>query len=403
MLPIPMCRSLIGVIVIVLAFTGAAYGEAIRSIEEFLVNDGELPFTDARNRIAMFTFEDPDDTRLGDAMAFLASKRVLFDANVGSLAIILFEQGLSPDDSGLGYFEKVDKLTADHDFIAALWGHIARDGDDLVVDTFVQLYPERFRYRFRVGGLDDRLRARLTPSRIWVQSLRFPVSQAEAIHTIADSVRTLREGPDLQEEPVPGGYLKQGTTYRVTEREGNWSKLMLVENDVRGWTSVDAQCGADSRCTDLIAGASFLNDLLRFANGRGADVQTSSARTTSVEAVSTQVSLLELLEAARREGSLLEEVIETTSEWIARTDVPGKATFANLRAVARLRSLEQAGNLSPQTAQPVTDELARVSLDDPGNADLLHNLAVLFRFLGDDEKSRLAGRLYEEQIARSGR
>ena len=387
-----------------LATASAAFAGAIRSIEDFPTKEKDLPFSDARNRVAMFTFEDPDHTQLGDAIAFLVSKRVLFDAGVESLAIILFEQGLKPDESGLSYFEKVDKITSGRGFAAALWGHIAREGDELVVDTFVQLYPRNvdrlFDRHFQVAEFDQSLRASVAPKRIWVQSLRFKLSQAESIRTIAESVRTLRKKPRLDSKRVDDGYLSEGATYRVLKRRGSWTQLFLVETGKVGWTSVDVYCGGETLCASIIGGAEFLIDLLRYANGLRNDVRAFDIYTRPARAVSAQIEVLKLLRAGRESAVSLEAAEELMSDWIMGDNNAGDVTFANLWTLASLYRLQRTDDLNPESIRSVANQLARAVLNDPGNLDMLHNLAVLFRFLGDEDKSRLAERLYEEQLAR---
>ena len=390
-----------------LGTAGAVSAADIRSIERFLANDGgELPFEGARNRIAMLTFEDPDGTGLGDDVAFLASKRVLFGAEVDSLAIILFEQGVEPDASGLSYFEKVDRITEGRNFIAALWGHISRDGDELVVDTFVQVYPDRaprlFDVELEFEAFDEPLRASVAPRRIWAQSVRLPLSAVAEIHTIADSVRTLREAPDREAPPVEDAVLVEGATYRVVGRHEDWTQVVLTENGLPGWTSVDAFCSRERVCTGLIAGAGFLNELLRYVNDRGSAVRVAEDSTPTARAVGDQVLLIEMLSDPGRSPDRFAEAIRTASEWTQGKRAPGGATFANLQALARLRQLERDGALRPENVQSVASRLARASLDDPGNLDLLHNLSVLFGFLGDSDRSQLAHTLYQRQSVRSG-
>jgi hypothetical protein len=391
-----------------LAAAGAAAAADIRSIESFLANDGgDLPFEGASNRIAMLTFEDPDGTGLGDDIAFLASKRVLFDAGVESLAIILFEQGLEPDASGLSYFEKVDRITEGRNFVAALWGHISRDADELVIDTFVQVYSDRaprlFDVELEFAAFDKPLRASVAPRRIWAQSVRLPLSAIEEIHAIAASVRTLRETPDREAPPVENALLLEGTTYRIVDRSDDWTHVALHGSDLHGWTSVDAFCGGEGPCAGIVAGAGFLNELLRYVNHRGSALRVADDATRTARAVGDQVLLIEMLrDPSGPSSSRFDEVMRTTSTWTQEKSAPGGATFVNLQSLAQLRQLEREGGLDPEKVRALANRLARASLDDPGNLDLLHNLSVLFGFLGDLDRSELAQTLYQTQSARSG-
>jgi hypothetical protein len=392
-----------------LGLIGASAAQAmeIRSIEEFLVTEGELRFPNAENLVAVVTFEDPDDTGLGDTLAFLAAKQILFEAQVGSLAVTLFQQGLAPDESGLGYYEKVDRLTAGHGFVAALWGHIARERQEIVVDTYLQLFADRqdrsrfFDHEFRFAAFEKPLRAGVEPSRVWVQTVHLPLSYGETINAIADSVRTLRSGPSVDAPPVPGGFLGEGAAYRVLDREANWTQLVLMESGIDGWTSVTAHCSPDSRCGSVLRSAAFLNGLLRYANGRADDVPALEGLQPSARAISSQIDVIETLYGSHRDRGKLIEAIDESRIWSESRSVPGGAAFANFEALARLTYLQATDELNAQTVRGVADRLARASLEYPGNLDVLHNLAVLFQFLEDENRSRLAQRLYDEQVTRA--
>jgi hypothetical protein len=252
-------------------------------------------------------------------------------------------------------------------------------------------------------AFDEPLHASVAPRRIWAQSVRLPLSAVAEIHTIADSVRTLRESPNREAPPVEDAVLVEGATYRVVDRHDDWTEVVLTESGLPGWTSVDAFCGAEPRCAGLISGAEFLNELLRYVNARGNAIHVSEDSTRTARAVAVQVRLIETLSRPDPSADRLAEAIEIASRWTEGKSAPGGATFANLSALARLRQLELEGALGPESVRPVAKRLARASLDDPGNLDLLHNLSVLFGFLGDSERSQLAHTLYQKQSARSDR
>ena len=54
--------------------------------------------------------------------------------------------------------------------------------------------------------------------------------------------------------------------------------------------------------------------------------------------------------------------------------------------------------LSKRGARDQAYALAKISLSDPRNPDLLHNLAVLFAYAGDGERADLARQLAETAI-----
>ena len=94
---------------------------AIKEIRSFELEERRKArkelFPKAQHRVAVFTFDDPDNTGIGDALSFLISKKILFSTSVRSFAVVNFQQGASAKtESGLAYFDKVDKLTAGEDF-----------------------------------------------------------------------------------------------------------------------------------------------------------------------------------------------------------------------------------------------------------------------------------------------
>ena len=87
---------------------------------------------------------------------------------------------------------------------------------------------------------------------------------------------------------------------------------------------------------------------------------------------------------------------------------PGGAAFANIRALAEVATSLQASmrrsdeplerrfndvKLDPSRVRKIAFELAKSSLTDPRNTDVLNNLAVLFRYAGEDQRADLAARL----------
>lgn len=390
-----------------------AFAMEIQDLEEALTGEREPAFLNATNRVAVFTFEDPDDTGLGDDVAFLSSSRILFDADVGSLAIVLYQEGLEPGRRGLSYFEKVDELTSGKDYIAAVWGRIARDGADLLIDSFVQFYPDvaaarhnytertsRFRYRFLLPGLSGTLEVSVAPRRIWVQSARIPADSVNQIRMAAASVRQLRFSPDRAAARVDGGFLGLGARYWITERSGDWRRVIL-ESGRDGWTSVSAHCTVALACRTVISPVEYLISLLRYASRR-TDVMDAGENATPVaRAVSAQVRMLESLRRAETSEVRLADLVRDAEGWIDRKATPGGATFGNIRAIARLQQLEATGTLERDAVRDITDELARAVLDDPGNLDALHNLAVLFEYVDDQGRARLARRLYSEAVVRA--
>jgi hypothetical protein len=90
---------------------------------------------------------------------------------------------------------------------------------------------------------------------------------------------------------------------------------------------------------------------------------------------------------------------------------PGGAGFANLLAVARIKGeLERAKAASPSfesirvdraAVNTIAQQLAEASVSDPSDVEVVENLAVLFAYLGDERRRRLARAIAESLKARA--
>jgi hypothetical protein len=98
-----------------------------------------VQFKNVRNRVATFTFDDPDQTGLGDPISFLLAKKMLFSTRVADFAIVNYQEGTARDKKiDLAYFDKVDLIMRDQGFLLAAWGRISRNRDGIHVDSFLQ-------------------------------------------------------------------------------------------------------------------------------------------------------------------------------------------------------------------------------------------------------------------------
>jgi len=97
----------------------------------------------AHVRVAVFTYEDPDRTGLGNGIAALVANQILLGARLKSLAVIRYASGgLAPSSvERLSYFDKVDAVTRAQGVVLSVWGSIRKVGDGFVLDSFVQLQP----------------------------------------------------------------------------------------------------------------------------------------------------------------------------------------------------------------------------------------------------------------------
>lgn len=71
----------------------------------------------------------------------------------------------------------------------------------------------------------------------------------------------------------------------------------------------------------------------------------------------------------------------------ARRSIDSSELFHNIR-------------LSRGYVRTITDELAKASLEDPNNVDVLQNLGILFDFLGDSQRKKIADSLAKEILSK---
>lgn len=353
-------------------------------------------FAGVRNKIAVFTFEDPARTGLGDAVSFIASKSLLFHTPVRSLAIVNFQQGLAPDATGLSYFEKVDRIVQEQGYLASMWGEIGTSGDDYVIETYVQLHTaadsSRLRAKIEAPGLSSPLQGSLQSSRLWLQTKVIPRAEVKQLQRVAAQIKKLRATPEATAEQ--SGELSEGVQYWINARRGDWIELETKDGK-RGWTSVRQFCQGD--CQAITNAADFVSQLTVYVTA-GSWSRTSKDFRPSIAAFDAQVSLLQALNDSKE----LRSAVDRAKQWTASGARPGGAAIANLTALGEVRLLSAAGQLSRDDAARVANDLAKAVLTDPGNLDALFNLRVLFEYVGDEKRATLARDLYVERAARAG-
>ncbi|MCB1922943.1 MAG: hypothetical protein KDJ27_04220 [Gammaproteobacteria bacterium] len=395
-----------------------------KSLDEQLniLAQGKIPerlIPGAQYRVAVFSYNDPDDTGLGDTLAAIAAREVLTNSKVSSIGVIFFKGGVAPSgDSKLGYFDKVEKVTAAQDVKLAVWGIIRTVGDQLEILTYAQVprpaLEQHFTWRLRMpeamGG--QSLLARLRPDRILVQRLLLDADGVAALRRGADAIARVRSAP-RNEAPVKAT-LPMDRVYYIVGRKNDWVHLQAA-GGVDGWAPVRGQC--TGACGEFLQAATYAGGVLRYM----ADGEVPAARgrfTDEARAVADQLGALGLL--ARGTLDDLHDLQRVIRPWLQRKAVPpGGAAFANIQALAELalalkeEYLSHAGHgtdaaekdalynqiqLSKRGARDQAYALAKISLSDPRNPDLLHNLAVLFAYAGDGERADLARQLAETAI-----
>lgn len=351
-------------------------------------------FPGSKNRVAVFTFEDPDGTGLGDALSLVLSKQILFNSDVHSKAVVNIQQGVSPDDSGLGYFEKVEKVTQDQGYFAVIWGRINKTDKGYVIDTYLKFdtsnHQNRFEISFPAAQLDKPLQARVAPNRVWVQSLTLSSDFSKDITLAADEIRKLRTDPSttssLNEKRIDEGF-----PYWLSERDGPWVQIKS-DDKVLGWTSVVVFCRA--LCEEVLGTANFVSGLMNYATyGTTKSWKINDSDfTIDANAIHAQTEIIVQINKEKN----FDNAQKISSEWIKKESPSSGANFDNFLVVA----LVGQEKLNHTNANAAAERLARATLGDPGNLDALNNLSTLFRFLGDNKRSNLAENLYNEHVSR---
>jgi len=241
------------------------------------------------------------------------------------------------------------------------------------------------------------LTARLKPDRLLMQSLDVDYDQTSLFKTAVEQVAMMRASPDAA-APVTGRLVGDGNdargSYSIVGSERGWVQLRLADG-TSGWTSVDQFC--TDICGALLDVANFVSDVVALTSGLAARPMSKSL-TREAEAMLQQLSALMSL------PNNPNRAIEIAKRWTGvaspRAIASGSAGFANLLAVARVqRELTRVSareqkfdriRLDRQAIGRIADQLAEASVADPSDVDIVENLAVLFGYLGDSTRRRLA-------------
>jgi len=396
-----------------------------------IIGSGDTPtqqIAGAAFRIGAFTYEDPDETGLGNALAALVGHEILLNTAVHSLGVLVFEGSLSPSQGDrLSYYDKVDQVTAAQAVSIATWGVVRRIDEELVIDTFVQLPQASLETYFSwqhalpaaMGG--GVLRSHLRPDRIRVQHLRVPAAAAEQFLDAAEMLNELREAPNHASRVT--GSVPRGEVYYVRERAGDWVQLQTLNDN--GWVPLRGHCTGP--CAPLLEAAAFAGGLVRFMANPKNPPALEATSGLSADALAVTEQLQALVGLRRFAGDSMRQPFALASRWMgserwtgldARSLIdrgagvpPGGAAFANLRAIAAIgAALAEARDdtgaayddleLPNELIRGLADELAKASLDDPHNIDVLENLAVLFDAAGDGRRAGLARDITQKAASR---
>ncbi|MFA5242596.1 MAG: hypothetical protein WC392_09525 [Sulfuricella sp.] len=402
------------VVLATLLFAGSASAGMQLDIEKELqlLRDGQAQkhIGMARYRFAVFTFEDPDNTGLGNAVASILSHDLLMNSKVSSIGVLRYVGDLSKasGDQQLRYFDKVEPLIESQGVQVAIWGSIRRSGEGVRIDSFMQLSPSVMRSAFsfsfsmppEIGR--GRLVHRIGPDRMLTQRIALSPEQAGKLVPVAVDLDRLRAAPNDHAPYV--AQLPLGSVYYVQRRQGEWIQVGL-QSGQSGWLRSTGFCTGS--CASLLSVSRFASGLMAY-DDRASLPELSEKLAPDAKAFIDQLWAVEVLNGAPAKYAE-QEALYRLDPWCPAKSgeqaiPPGGAAICNLHAIARLIGLSrkaawqqlQGGQMKEDTMRSVADELARISMSDPRHVPTLKNLATLFDFLGDVERARLATRLADE-------
>ena len=401
-----------------------------------LLRDGrpQVHIQNARYRFAVFTFDDPDGTGLGNAVARILSHDLLMNnkvspdgtglgnamahipmnSKVSSIGVLRYVGNLSQPsgEKQLRYFDKVEPLIESQGVQVAIWGAIRRSGDGIRIDSFTQLSPSimgsAFSFSFRMpremGG--GRLVHRIGPDRMLTQRLQLSAEQAKDLARVAGELDRLRTAP--KDNAPFAGDLPLGSVYYLLQRQGEWVQVGM-QSGRRGWLRSTGLC--TGTCQPLLSVARFASELMAY-DDRSQMPTRGGALAPDTQAFLDQLWAIQILNGTpahigeQKALEVLRPWCPTKEEARSEESVspPGGAATCNLRAITKLIGMGKrlAERKSDETLDPkkqvrlAADDLAIVSMSDPRHVSTLENLATLFDLLGDTERSELARTLAKE-------
>ncbi|MGB0135551.1 hypothetical protein, partial [Dokdonella sp.] len=191
-----------------------------------------LHLPDARYRIAVFEFEDPDGTGLGSAVSTLIAREVLLRSGLQSLGILNYYGSLEPTrEHPQSYFDKVDLVLRAQRASLAIWGVVRRDDKSIVVDVQAQLpetlveksYAWSLKLPRAMGG--KTLQAKISPARMQIQQVRLPLDFGTTLVAMAQSSNIARTSPSASASVAKR--VRRYSSLSVTATRGSWSKMVV--------------------------------------------------------------------------------------------------------------------------------------------------------------------------------
>ena len=402
-------RIFVALLAMLLSGTASAGMQLDIDKELGLLRDGrpQVHIQNARYRFAVFTFDDPDGTGLGNAVARILSHDLLMNSKVSSIGVLRYVGNLSQPsgEKQLRYFDKVEPLIESQGVQVAIWGAIRRSGDGIRIDSFTQLSPSimgsAFSFSFRMpremGG--GRLVHRIGPDRMLTQRLQLSAEQAKDLARVAGELDRLRTAP--KDNAPFAGDLPLGSVYYLLQRQGEWVQVGM-QSGRRGWLRSTGLC--TGTCQPLLSVARFASELMAY-DDRSQMPTRGGALAPDTQAFLDQLWAIQILNGTPAHIGE-QEALEVLRPWCptkeeARSDEavspPGGAATCNLRAITKLIGMgkrlakpKSEETLDLKQVRLAADDLAIASMSDPRHVATLENLATLYNLLGDTERSELA-------------
>ncbi len=406
--------------------------------ELHLLRDGgyvPIHISGARYRFSVFTFEDPDDTGLGNAFATIISHDLLANNKVSSVGVLRYmgKLGKASDEQQLRYFDKVEQLIESQGVQIAVWGMIQRTDKGIRVDSYVQLSPsimqKAFNFSFQPSrGMRDALIHRIGPDRMLVQRKEFTYEEMESLVAVARGLGELRAAP-YDNAPI-AAVLPIDKVYYLIKKHDNWVKISIQDgkldwlrnlilsvwdvnfwNRKSGWLRTDNFC--PSTCASLLDVSQFASELMAYVEHKHRIPNHSSSLADDAKAFIDQLLAIDALDHASYERAM--NILLPWCDPQSSVPSPGGAATCNLRALVQIVWVFRASVASDRyfftgpwdTIRKVTEQLAKDSLSDPRHVPTLSNLAILFGWLSryhdglytDNERAELASQLAESARA----
>jgi hypothetical protein len=406
-----LAMILLGIVPVMNLMPAATAGMAVNIDKELLLlRDGrvQIHISGARYRFAVFTYEDPDETGLGNALATIISHDLLVNSKLSSLGVLRYlgDLGKAGDERQLRYFDKVEPLIESQGVQVAIWGMIRRTESGIRIDSYVQLSPsvmeDAFSFTFRppreIGNTP--LVHRIGPDRLLAQRRTF--TEAETLDLVAAAKRLAKLRTEPRDNAPLASELPLDKVYYLVERRGDWIKVAF-QGGKPGWLRTSGFCPG-AVCNPLVDVSQFATDLMAYDERDSRIPQHRASLTDDARVFLDQLIAVDVLNRAPPRYAEA-EVLSILKPWCdpqAGVPSPGGGATCNLRALAQIigpaRARAAEGDYRPlerERIRAITRQLAMDSLSDPRHVPILSNLAILYSWLGDSERSRLAAQLAE--------